>query len=113
MFFERGYVEVDGWIPERVHGRVDAPAAALEAVVGPSPHVSGDDSGATSFDVRFPDRQDAYQSAIVDGMRDLIAKHRGPSHCMVVSAHDARDSLSLALAARSAVVTGGRERITC
>ncbi len=113
MFFERGYVEVDGWIPERVHGRVDAPAAALEAVVGPSPHVSGDDSGATSFDVRFPDRQDAYQSAIVDGMRDLIAKHRGPSHRMVVSAHDARDSLSLALAARRAVVTGGRERITC
>jgi predicted dehydrogenase len=112
MFFERGYVEVDGWIPERVFGRVDAPATALEAVVGHSTNVRGE-SGATSFDVRFPDRQDAYQSAVVDGMRDLIAKHRGPSHRMVVSVHDARESLSLALAARSAVVTGGRERITC
>jgi predicted dehydrogenase len=114
MFFERGYVEIDGWIPERVHGRVDAPAAALEAVVRPLCPSLGvrEDSGASSFDVRFPDRQAAYRSAIVDGMRDLIAKHRGPSHRMVVSEHDALDSLSLALAARRAVVTGGRERLS-
>jgi predicted dehydrogenase len=113
MFFEHGYVEIDGWIPERVHGRVDAPAAALEAVVGlrcPSVEVR-EDSGAISFDVRFPDRQAAYQSAIVEGMRDLIAKHRDPRHRMVVSEHDARDSLSLALGARRAVETGGRERL--
>jgi hypothetical protein len=45
-------------------------------------------------------------------MRDLIAKHRGPGHRMVVSAHDARDSLSLALGARRAVETGGRERLS-
>jgi predicted dehydrogenase len=112
MFFEHGYVEIDGWIPERVHGRVDAPAAALEAVVGlrcPSFEVR-EDSGAISFDVRFPDRQAAYQSAIVEGMRDLIAKHRDPRHRMVVSEHDARASLSLALGARRAVETGGRER---
>ena len=100
MFFEHGYVEIDGWIPERVHGRVDAPAAELEAVIRPlSPSLEvREDSGAVSFDVRFPDRQAAYRSAIVDGMRDLVAKHRAPSHRMVVSAHDARDSLSLALA---------------
>ena len=114
MFFEHGYVEIDGWIPERVHGRVDAPAAALEAVVRPlCPSLEvREDSGATSFDVRFPDRQAAYRSAIVDGMRDLIAKHREPSHRMVVSAHDARDSLSLALGAQRAVETGGRERVS-
>jgi predicted dehydrogenase len=114
MFFERGYVEINGWIPERVHGRVDAPAAALDAVVRPlCPSLEVDeDSGAISFDVRFPDRQAAYRSAIVDGMRDLIAKHRGPSHRMVVSEHDALDSLSLALGARRAVVTGGRERLS-
>ena len=113
MFFEHGYVEIDGWIPERVHGRVDAPAAALEAVVElrcPSFEVR-EDSGAMSFDVRFPDRQAAYRSAIVEGMRDLIAKHRDPRHRMVVSEHDARDSLSLALGARRAVETGGRERL--
>ena len=38
MFFEHGYVEIDGWIPERVHGRVDAPAAELEAVRPLCPH---------------------------------------------------------------------------
>ena len=112
MFFERGYVEIDGWIPERVHVKVDAAAAELEAVVQPlcpSAEVR-EESGATSFDVRFPDREDTYRSAIVDGMRDLVAKHRDPSHRMVVSGHDARDSLSLALAGRRAVETGRRER---
>jgi len=114
MFFERGYVEIDGWIPERVHGRVEAPAAEFEALarrLAPSLEVR-EDSGAVSFDVRFPDRQAAYRSAIVDGMRDVVAKHRAPNHRMVVSAHDARDSLSLALAARRAVVRGGRERLS-
>jgi predicted dehydrogenase len=113
LFFERGYLEIDGWIPERVRGKLQASAAALEDVVGPfgpSPEPR-EDSGAVSFEVRFPDRQDAYRSAIVDGMRDLVAKHRGPSHRMVVSAHDARDSLALALAARRAVEEGGSERI--
>ena len=114
LFFEHGYVEIDGWIPERVHGKADAPAAALEAVVRPlCPSLEvREDSGAVSFDVQFPDRQAAYRSAIVDGMRDLIAKHRGPSHRMVVSARDARDSLSLALGAQRAVETGGRERLS-
>lgn len=113
MFFESGYVEIDGWIPERVHGSVDAPAASLEDLLRPlSPSVVvHEDSGAVSFDVRFPDRQAAYRSAIVDGMRDLIAKHREPSHRMIVSGHDARASLSLALEARHAVETGGRERL--
>jgi predicted dehydrogenase len=115
MFFERGYVEVDGWIPERVHGKAEAPAAALEALgrpLCPSLEVR-EDSGATSFEVRFPDRQAAYRSAIVDGMRDVIAKHREPSHRMVVSAQDARDSLSLALEAQRAVETEGRrERVS-
>jgi len=113
LFFEHGYVEIDGWIPERVHGRVDAPAAALEAVVRPlCPSLEVvDDSGAVSFDVRFPDREAAYRSAIVEGLRDLVAQHREPSHRMVVSAHDARDSLSLALEARRALETGGRNRL--
>ena len=114
LFFEHGYVEIDGWIPERVHGKVAAPTAAVEAVVQPlcpSAEVR-EDSRATSFEVRFPDRQATYRSAIVDGMRDLIAKHRGPSHRMVVSADDARDSLSLALGARRAVETGNPERLS-
>jgi len=114
MFFEHGYVEIDGWIPERVHGKVVASPAELEAAAGPqSPALEArEESGATSFDVRFPDSEGAYRSAIVDGMRDLVARHREPSHRMVVSAQDARDSLSLALTARSAVVGGGCERTT-
>lgn len=113
MFFEHGYVEIDGWIPERVRGKVPAPAAALEGVVRPlCPSFElAEDDGAVSFDVRFPDRQAAYRSAIVAGMRDLVAKHRGSSHRMVVSAQDARASLSLALAARRAIERGGSERI--
>jgi hypothetical protein len=107
--FERGYVEIDGWIPERVSGRVQAPAAALESVVRPlcASLELREDSGAVSFDVRFPDRQSAYRSAIADGMRDVVARHRTPSHRMVVSPHDARESLALALAARRAIETGG------
>jgi predicted dehydrogenase len=114
LFFQHGHVEIDGWIPERLHGRVEAPAAALEAVARPlCPSIDvRDDSGAVAFHVRFPDRRTAYESAIVDGMRDLIAKHRGPSHRMAVSAHDARDSLALALGARRAVETGRRERFS-
>jgi predicted dehydrogenase len=114
IFFERGNVEIDGWIPERVHGKVDAPAAAIEAVARPlCPSLEArEDSGATFFEVRFSDRQAAYRSAIVAGMRDLVTKHRVPSHRMAVSAHDARDSLSLALGARRAVETGGRERLS-
>jgi hypothetical protein len=90
-----------------------ASAGALEDVVRPlCPSLElREDAGAVSFDVRFPDRQAAYRSAIADGMRDVVASHRAPSHRMVVSAHDARESLALALGARRAVETGGCERI--
>lgn len=113
MLFEHGHLEIDGWIPERVHGRLAASAGALEDVVRPlCPSLElREDAGAVSFDVRFPDRQAAYRSAIADGMRDVVASHRAPSHRMVVSAHDARESLALALGARRAVETGGCERI--
>jgi predicted dehydrogenase len=113
LLFERGHLEIDGWIPERVHGRLEAPAAALEDLVRPlcpSLEVS-EEPGVVAFDARFPDRQAAYRSAIADGMRDLVAGHRAPGHRMVVSAHDARASLALALRARRAVETGGCERI--
>lgn len=114
MFFELGYVEIDGWIPERVSGRVQAPAPALEDVVRPLyPSLElREDSGAVSFDARFPDRQAAYRSAIVDGLRDVVARHRMPDHRMVVSANDARESLALALRARRAVETGGASEST-
>lgn len=114
MFFARGYVEIDGWIPERVRGRVQAPLAALQGVVRPvCPSLElREDSGAVSFDARFPDRQAAYRSAIADGMRDVIARHRAPGHRMLVSAQDARESLALALAVRRAVEAGGASKST-
>lgn len=110
MFFARGYVEIDGWIPERLRARIQAPAAALDEVVRPLvPSLElREDAGAVSFDVQFPDRQAAYRSAIADGMRDVVARHRAPGHHMVVSADDARTSLALALGARRAVETGDR-----
>jgi predicted dehydrogenase len=113
VLFERGHLEIDGWIPERVHGRVEAPAAALDDLVRPlCPALElREEDGVAAFDVRFPDRQAAYGAAIAAGMRDVVASHRAPSHRLVVSAHDARESLALALRARHAVETGGCERI--
>jgi predicted dehydrogenase len=113
-FFERGYVEIDGWIPDRLSGRVLASAGALQTVIRPVqvPVKVWQDAGVTHFDVQFPDRRRAYQSAIVAGMRDVVARHRDPSHAMIVTAQDARESLALALAARRVTETGRSQRLT-
>jgi predicted dehydrogenase len=108
VMFERGYVEIDGWIPDRVSGKTLAPITELEKAIQclglpVRLWLEGDTS---HFEIRFPNRQAAYQAAIVAGMRDLITTQRDPSRVMVVSAQDARDSLALALAARKATETG-------
>jgi predicted dehydrogenase len=107
-FFERGYVEIDGWIPERLHGRVIAPAEELAPVFSSLqlPFDIRQENEISRFKVRFADRGQAYKWAIVDGMRDLIARHRDPKHVMSVSAEDARESLAPALAARRATENG-------
>jgi predicted dehydrogenase len=107
-FFEHGYVEVDGWLPERMHGKVVAPAAALEQAVLPlQPGITvWHEDGVTRFEARFPEKGEAYQAAIVAGMRDLIASHRHRKRSMTVSLRDARDSLALALAGQWAIDTG-------
>src|SRR5207245_5609035 len=93
--FETPYVDTDGWIPERLHGKVMASAGALQEAVQPLqvPLDTWEETGVVRFEVRFPDRRRAYQAAIVDGMRDLIAAHRDPSHAMTVTGQDARDRL--------------------
>ncbi|MGI8824718.1 MAG: Gfo/Idh/MocA family protein [Chloroflexota bacterium] len=100
VFFERGYVEIDGWIPERLHGKIQGGHAAVLAAALPSGVPLSIDEGAPiEFEARFGDRKDEYAAAVVAGMRDLARRHRDPDHEMVVTAQDARASLALALAA--------------
>ena len=107
VMFDLGRIEIDGWIPERMTGKALAPLAELQRYIQ---HLNlpvrfWQEAGATHFEVHFADRQEAYQSAVVDGMRDLITSHRDPNRAATVSAQDARDSLALALAAREATET--------
>jgi predicted dehydrogenase len=108
VFFERGYVEIEGWIPVRLHGAVLAPIETIQAAFDDLHLPVWIEGGeAVRFETQFGDREEAYRDAIVAGMRDVAQKHRDPSHPMRVSPEDARASLALALraeeAARSAI----------
>src|SRR5205085_1714260 len=62
LFFDRGYIEIEGWIPERLHGKVIAPAEAIEqaAISLDLPFEVRESGGVSLFDVRFGDRTEAY-----------------------------------------------------
>ncbi|MDQ2740931.1 MAG: Gfo/Idh/MocA family oxidoreductase [Chloroflexota bacterium] len=101
--FERGSVEIAGWIPERMSGSVLASREAVQEVVqsiGIDVHITEDT--ATRFAASFPNRQASYRAAILAGMRDVLRRHRDPTYQMKVSPEDARASLALALAAQEA-----------
>jgi predicted dehydrogenase len=107
VFFERGYVDIDGWIPETLSGKVvcnPADFAGVAAALDLVPDFSTGD--ALHFHRSFGDRQAAYRQAITDGMRETVAHHRDPSFHMMVSAEDGRASLALSLAGRRAMGTG-------
>lgn len=106
-FFERGYVEIEGWIPTRLSGAVVVPAASLQALGGEASGLTlTPDPLATRFSIDYPDRTAAYRMAVVTGMRDIVRRHRDDSHTVTVPIEDARESLGLALACRHAVTTG-------
>ncbi|GAC1305704.1 MAG: hypothetical protein NVSMB27_44390 [Ktedonobacteraceae bacterium] len=106
-FFERGYVEIEGWIPTRLTG----------AVLG-SPHDLHNmgqevrnltlihDGGVTRFHTEFGDREANYESGVILGMRDMVLHHRNHLHTLTVPVSDARASLALALACRKAADSG-------
>lgn len=113
VFAERGRVEIDGWIPTRLHGAVAAEPAEVQGVAeaagldmrvvaGEAPH----------FDVRFGDRDEAYAAAVISGMRELIALHRDPQYHMTVTLEQARESLALALRAEQAAATRHPDQIS-
>ncbi len=105
--FERGSVEIEGWIPERMSGSVLASREAVQEVaqsVGIDMHITEDT--ATRFAASFPKRQASYRAAILAGMRDVLRRHRDPVHQMTVASEDARASLALALAAQDAASRG-------
>jgi predicted dehydrogenase len=107
VFFERGYVEIDGWIPEQLHGAVLCDPEAFEdmtTALGLVPAVPTGD--AFRFRTSFGERQAAYRRAIVDGMRETVTCHRDPSFQLTVSPKDARASLALSLAGQRAIHTG-------
>lgn len=110
VFFERGYVEIDGWIPEQVQGAVLCDPEAFEDVMTALELVPAASTGdAFRFGRSFGDRQAAYRRAIVDGMRETVTCHRDPSFQMTVSPKDARASLALSLAGQRAIHTGHSE----
>ncbi len=105
--FERGSVEIEGWIPERMSGSVLASREAVQEVAqstGIDLHITEDT--ATRFAGAFPNRQASYRAAILAGMRDVLRRHRNPTYQMTVSPEDARASLALALAAQEAASRG-------
>jgi predicted dehydrogenase len=104
--FERGTIEIDGWIPERLHGAVLTHRTHIEAFcVGLESHVA-EEGDVVRLDVRFGDRGRAYGDAIVAGMHDVITRHRDRSYRMRVSSDNARESLAVALAGQQAARTG-------
>lgn len=105
--FERGYIEIRGWIPIQLTAVVLAPMEEVEAwaaAVELSPTL--DENGAVRLEAFFGNRTRAYQAAIVSGMRDLLHRHRNPAHQMRVSVRDARESLAMAIAAQVSADTG-------
>ncbi len=98
--FERGSVEIDGWIPTRLSGAVQAPAETLRELAASPEFTAAEDRGVTRFELNFHDREAHYQAAIVSGLRDAVKRHRDPQHVMTVSPLDARRSLAVALAAQ-------------
>lgn len=107
FFFERGSVEIEGWIPTAAHLTVLSEPEALGAVLAPwQARVHRQGAGVARVTLEFPERQAAYAQGIVAGMRDLIARHRDSGYQMSVTAADARESLALAIAGQTAVDTG-------
>ncbi|GAC1406501.1 MAG: hypothetical protein NVSMB52_20030 [Chloroflexota bacterium] len=105
LAFERGHIEIRGWIPEHLSGRVVVRTSVIQEAIAPLrlPSQIWEDGDVCCFDVLFPDRAHAYSAAIVDGLRDLIRAHRDPSHVQTVSERDARNSLALAVRAHEAI----------
>lgn len=107
-FFESGYVEIEGWMPERISGELLAPASRVEEVardVGVDLQIA--ENTVTRFSGDLGDRTAAYKAGIVSGIRDVIRRHRDHSYQMAVPPEDARSSLALALAARQSIDMGG------
>ncbi len=102
--FERGAVEIEGWIPERISGSVLASREAIREVVeGTGIDARITEDATTHFAALFPDRQASYRAAILAGMRDVLRRHRDSTYRMTVAPEDARASLALALSAQEAV----------
>jgi predicted dehydrogenase len=106
IFFEHGFLELDGWIPERIYGRATGPSSRMNGVLQRLSYpVSVRGKEVTVLEATFGDREASYQAAIVTGMRDLIARHRDPAHRMKVTAEQGRASLAVAIAAQQAADT--------
>lgn len=105
-FFERGNVEIEGWIPTRLHGAVLTPPTGFpETLVPGFTLITLQEDTTTRFQLDFPHRQGNYESGVVSGMRDVVRKHRDPGYPMTVPIEDARASLALGIACQEAAVT--------
>jgi predicted dehydrogenase len=106
-FFERGHVEIQGWIPTRLGGEVLTPTSDFLDTIVPSLDLNAQsDPEVTRFHLNFPDRQQSYAHGVVAGMRDVVWRHRDPRHTMTVPIEDVRASLALAISCQAAAVSG-------
>jgi predicted dehydrogenase len=108
-FFERGNVEIEGWIPTRLSGAVLTPPNGFPKTLVPGiTLVTRQVDTVTRFHLDFPRRQESYEAGVVAGMREVVRKHRDPRHPMTVPVEDARASLALGIACQEAAVTQRR-----
>lgn len=104
--FEKGHVVIEGWIPTRLWGAGMTPNDGMLAVLREFGAGVTTSAEVVHFSLDFPDREDTYRKAIVAGMRDVVHRHRDPHHQMEVTPQDARASLAVALACRTAIQKG-------
>lgn len=108
VMFERGWVEISGWIPHcvRVLGVTDMSGIEEDLAMLDVGGTAGIQREPNGFSVDYGDRQEAYRGGIVAGMRDVVARHRESGHATVVTNGATRESLALALDGRQSARSG-------
>lgn len=100
LTFQRGFVDLHGWIPERLE--LDGTLTAAEAEVFascPGAEPIAWDGGRVRVRITLPDRQELYRAAIRAAFIDLLQKAGDPCHRPAVTLADGVNALRLARAA--------------
>lgn len=109
--FERGFVELFGWIPERIEISVpEGAAGSLPSLPGAA--VTRRHDGLVRVRAALPDRQEAYRAAIRAAFRDLLRKAEDPAHRPAVTLADGAEALRMAFEATRMTAADEAARLT-